>query len=331
MKIKTGVIGLGRIGSQWDEGILHASPRTHVGAILLNRNYHLCSVCDIDEANRNRFYNDWKLEIPKYKSVEEMLKKEHLDVITVAVPSKYHYSVLKNIITKCPKLVFCEKPFCTSVSEAREIYALAKEQGVVLIVNYHRRWDEKINKLKKKIDAIPYIPSYVSVLYRKGLLNYGSHLVNLLMYLFGPILSVVSDTEPAHSWNVEDPSLSSLLNFESGLKAYIKGLDDVNYELFEIDIYYPSTRFHIESGGYIIEEHKAVNDVYFKDYVNLINMEDEFPIGEICGLEAAYKEIEEYIFTATPCETNDVFSALQTLKVLDSIRQSALKGHIITI
>jgi len=330
MKIKTGIIGLGRIGSHWDNGILCAHPRSHVGAILQNENFKLSAACDSSNANRTRFENEWKLNIPTYSSVEEMLEREQLEVITVAVPAPVHYPVLKAAVKSRPRIIFCEKPFCASVSEAGEICDSAEKEGIILLVNYHRRWDENIRALKKKLDAMPSIPEHVSVFYRKGLLNYGSHLVNLLMFFFGPVVSVKSmpvSGEP----DLDDPSVSSTFHFQSGLEISMIGIDSVKYELFDIDIYYSECRFRLEFGGYVIEEQKVVKDLYFKDYVNLKSCEERSFRGEILGLPGAYREISDCIVTGRPCITNTAFSAVQTLKVLDAIRESARNGKIIPI
>lgn len=331
MKIKTAVIGLGRIGSQWDEGVLRDSPRTHVGAILKNEQFELSAVCDINRIHRNKFIENWKLQIPIYDSVKEMLKNSCFDVVTVAVPTTVHQRILKDVLKSCPKVVFIEKPFCSSFAEANEIYCLAKELNVVLAVNYHRRWDEKIHKLKIMLDTMKSIPSHVNILYRKGLLNYGSHIVNLLLYLFGSIESVLSEPIRGASSKLEDPSISSILYFKSGLQVTMKGLDDVNYELFDIDIYYPNRKFRIEMGGYIIEVYDIARDLYYKDYMNLKIIEGLFPKREIYGMVASYKEIEEYILYKKPCNTNSAEIALQTLKVLDAIRGSAMNQHAINI
>lgn len=322
MKIKAGIIGLGRIGSQWDKGMIYCHPQTHVGAILQSDNLELKAVCDSSAINRAKFVADWNLHLPIYGSVSEMLEAESFDVISVAVPADSHFSVLSEVLKSKPKMVFCEKPFCKTVSEAEIISNLSKEMSVVLSVNYHRRWDEKIRKVKAWTDEMG-PPRHVSVLYKKGLLNYGSHIANLLLFLFGPVESVLSDALSEGQKNAEDPSISSILNFRSGLKVVVKGLDDVDYELCDIDIFYPNTKLHIEMGGYIIDMYKAVNNLYFENYINLDRCDGVFSKGPVSGLNAAYKEIENCLLRGTPCDVNAASSAIETLKVLEAMRVSA--------
>lgn len=328
MKIKIGVIGVGRIGSQWDEGVIGYPPRTHVGAILQAEKFQLCAVCDTNVTNLARFADDWKLHIPLYDSVSIMLKEQPFDVISVVVPTVAHYPVLKEVMKCKPKVVFCEKPFCGDMQEADEIYRLSKELNVVFSVNYHRRWDEKIRKLKIHTDALT-VPCHVNVLYKKGLFNYGSHMVNLLLYLFGSVKSVFSEPLSSHQQKINDPSISSILNFQSGLQVTMKGLDDVSYELFDLDVFYPGEKLHLEMGGYVIDRYKAVNDLYFRDYTNLSISENMFSRGPVHGLTGAYKEIEDYILHGFPCNVNNAETAIQTLKILEAIKASAQNNRLI--
>jgi predicted dehydrogenase len=328
VKIRAGIIGLGGVGSKWDQGMVCYPPRTHVGAILQADNLELKAVCDSSDVNRAKFVEDWNLNLPVYASVSEMLSTESFDVVGVVVPTDCHFSVLSEVLKSRPKVVLCEKPFCKTVSEAEKIFNLSKEMSAVLSVNYHRRWDEKIRKIKAWTDTKG-IPRHVSVLYKKGLLNYGSHLANLLLFLFGPVESVLSDVLPEGQKNANDPSISSMLNFRSGLQVVVKGLDDVDYELCDIDIFYPDTKLHIEMGGYIIDMYKAVNNLYFEDYVNLDRCDDVFCKGPLNGLTGAYKEIEDFILHGVPCKVNTAEVAIETLKVLGAMKASAESNKLI--
>lgn len=323
MKIKAGVIGLGRIGSQWDHGELRDPPLTHVGAILQDEKFQLCAVCDNDTGNRERFAREWKLDIPIYSSPSAMLEREKLDVICVATPASSHYSIMKEAIASEPNTIFCEKPYCSNASEAQEICRLMKIHGVAVSVNYHRRWDERINALKTQMDSMP-PPSHVEVVYGKGLLNYGSHIVNLLLLLFGPVSNVVSFPLSLHQKQMDDPSVSSMLTFESGLQVALRGLDDVHYDLFDMDIYYPEMKVRLESGGYLFEVYEAVKDSRIKGYTHLRGNREKSSAGPVHGLKGAYKEIHDSVLNGISCRVSTAEAALQTLKILDAMRASSL-------
>jgi len=330
MKIKTGIIGLGRIGSQWDCGVSCYPPRTHVGAIMQTDTFQLSAVCDIDAAHRERFAREWKLDIPTYSSLSEILENEKLDVICVAVPASSHCSIMKQVIKSRPKVIFCEKPFCINALEAQEILSLSREHGVDITVNYHRRWDERIKCLITQADNLM-TPSHVEVLYGKGLLNYGSHIVNLLLGMFGSVRNVLSQPLSLQQEQMDDPSVSSILTFESDLKVVLKGLDDVSYDLFDMDIYYQEMKVRLESGGFLLEFHDAVKDSRIECYTHLRKNEEMSSTGAVHGITGAYREIQSCVLNGTPCRASTAEIALQTLTVMDAIRLSALNGQLVEI
>ena len=87
-----------------------------------------------------------------------------------------------------PKLIFCEKPISNSLEEVIKINSACKELGILLAVNYTRRWDEDIIRLKSEIDSNSRgsIRSVVTY-YNKGILNNGSHILDFLNFLIGDI------------------------------------------------------------------------------------------------------------------------------------------------
>lgn len=330
MKIKAGVIGLGRIGSQWDRGVLCYPPRTHVGAILQADQFQLSAVCDMDAGNRDRFAREWKLDIPVYSSFSAMLESEKLDVICVATPASSHYSIMKEAIASRPNVIFCEKPYCRNASEAQEICAMLEKNGVAVSVNYHRRWDERINALNARVNNMS-TPCHVEVVYGKGLLNYGSHIVNLLLHLFGSVTNIVSIPLSICQKHMDDPSISSILTFESGLRVVLRGMDDVNYDLCDMDIYYPDMRMRLESGGYVLEVHEAVKDSRIEGYTHLCKNSEQSSTGPIYGLTGAYEEICDSVLSGMPCKISTAEAALQTLRILDAMRLSSLDGQPVEI
>lgn len=57
---------------------------------------------------------------------------DRIDAIYIATPHQTHYDYARQALEK-KKHVLCEKPLTFTVSEAKELYALAKKQGVVLM------------------------------------------------------------------------------------------------------------------------------------------------------------------------------------------------------
>jgi predicted dehydrogenase len=319
------IIGLGRIASGYDGDAWTGVPRSHAGAILARSDVRLSAVCDPDPDARRAFAENWQTAIPVYESVDALLRDHLPDIAVIACPPASQHAVLDVVIARRPRLIFCEKPFCSSLGQASQAAAAAANVGVPIIVNYHRRFDSRFPELRERLIGLG-APKAVVVCYRKGLFNYGSHIVDLLMYLFGPIVSV----ESARAAGVDlaahpDPSLSCRLRFASGFDAQLVGIDDVDYELIEFDILYSRHKFSLALGGYSIIESRCENSVHYPNYDTLVAVQPPLAVGPVSGLEPAYDAIAA-LLDGHPFPLNPLPTAATSVlvhHVLDAIIRSA--------
>lgn len=71
--------------------------------------------------------------IPKaYGSYEEMVKDPDIDIVYVATPHNLHAEDMESCLAH-GKHVLCEKPFTVNAGEARRIYDLAREEGLLVL------------------------------------------------------------------------------------------------------------------------------------------------------------------------------------------------------
>lgn len=66
-----------------------------------------------------------------YGSYEEMLADPSVDLVYVATPHSHHYDHVK-LCLEHGKHVLCEKAFTVNEGQARELFAMAKERGLLL-------------------------------------------------------------------------------------------------------------------------------------------------------------------------------------------------------
>lgn len=66
-----------------------------------------------------------------YGSYEEMLADKDVQLVYIATPHSHHYKHVKMCL-EAGKNVLCEKAFTVNARQAREIFALAKEKGLLL-------------------------------------------------------------------------------------------------------------------------------------------------------------------------------------------------------
>ncbi|MFT3983533.1 MAG: Gfo/Idh/MocA family oxidoreductase [Lachnospiraceae bacterium] len=120
---KAAVIGAGFIGA------VHAEMLRRLG------NVHIAALCDAADAEKKAEAMHIKNAYSDYK---RMIEEQKPDVIHICTPNGSHYEIAKYAIENGVNFI-CEKPFTTTVEQARELVKLAAEKDVVGAVNFHNR------------------------------------------------------------------------------------------------------------------------------------------------------------------------------------------------
>jgi scyllo-inositol 2-dehydrogenase (NADP+) len=175
-----------------------------------------------------------------YATFEDLLEDD-IDLVVVNTPVATHYEYAKKVL-QAGKHALVEKSFTTTVAEAEELAALAREKGLKLAVFHNRRWNSDFKTVKKIIDEGVlgeivevefHFDRYNPVLSPKphkeiassgaGILkDLGSHLIDQSLYLFGIPESVFADIRITRSGSLVDDYIDILLyytDFRVRLKA----------------------------------------------------------------------------------------------------------------
>ncbi|MBU1135189.1 MAG: Gfo/Idh/MocA family oxidoreductase [Nanoarchaeota archaeon] len=134
--LKTAVIGVGNMGKH------HARVYTELDSELV-------AVSDPDEKRGKEIAE--KFSCKYYSDYKEMLEKEKIDAVSVAVPTKFHKDVCLYCIEN-GKHVLVEKPIADKIEDARAIIDAAKSKGIKLLVGHVERFNPAVQKLKEIID-----------------------------------------------------------------------------------------------------------------------------------------------------------------------------------
>ena len=115
--IRIGVVGAGRIAKRF-------APESKVVSSV--------EIVDVFDINKNASYDFAKQNSLNHVSqcYEELV--ENVDAVYVATPHLSHYVLTKTALVK-GKHVLCETPLVLNGEEARELFRLAEENGVVLM------------------------------------------------------------------------------------------------------------------------------------------------------------------------------------------------------
>ena len=152
--------------------------------------------------------------IKTFRSLEEMLADQNIELVVVNTPSVTHYDFTKQVINS-GKNVVVEKPFTATVKQAEELIQLAKEKNVTLSVYHNRRYDSDYKTVKKVLDEgwlgnmveaeihyDRYDPGLSYKVHKEiptaavgSIYDLGSHLIDQALMLFGMPKAVYGDLD----------------------------------------------------------------------------------------------------------------------------------------
>jgi UDP-N-acetylglucosamine 3-dehydrogenase len=134
---RVAVIGVGLMG------------RNHVRVYSEMPDVELVAIVDQNQSVAEPLSNLY--HVPYYADFHEMVEKERPDAISVAVPTEFHYDVVKDLLEmRCNVLV--EKPIAAAPEQACELIALAKQNKCVFAVGHIERFNPAVMDLKQRLE-----------------------------------------------------------------------------------------------------------------------------------------------------------------------------------
>ena len=111
----------------------------------------LVAACDIDEKKLNEFCDKYGIE-HRYTNFREMLKRDDIDVVSVAVHNNLH-APLSIEVMRAGKHCYCEKPMAGSYHDANAMAEVSKETGKHLHIQLGMIYEDTTHAAKKVIEA----------------------------------------------------------------------------------------------------------------------------------------------------------------------------------
>ncbi|KOC90849.1 oxidoreductase [Winslowiella iniecta] len=131
-KVRVGLVGYG-----------FASKTFHAPLIAGTSEMELAAVSSSDAA---KVHADWPA-MQVVSDPQALFDDPTIQVIVIPTPNDTHFPLAKAALN-AGKHVVVDKPFTVTLSEARELDALAKAKGLLLSVFHNRRWDSDFLTLK---------------------------------------------------------------------------------------------------------------------------------------------------------------------------------------
>jgi predicted dehydrogenase len=131
-KVRLGLIGMGMIGK------LHAETMSKM------KDLEFVAASDVDAKHKKTAEG---LGTKYYQSYEDMISKEKMDGLVIAVPNELHLPVGATCAKKGLHLLM-EKPIAADLESADRLIQAAQENKVHLMVGHHRRHNPFIEELR---------------------------------------------------------------------------------------------------------------------------------------------------------------------------------------
>lgn len=314
------IIGCGNIAGSFDTHRKSGEmPRTHAGAYAAHGQFSIHACVEPDDSRRTAFMARWAIK-EGYASTAKLLaaygmtgQSTPFDVVSICSPTANHNEDALQALRLSPKLIFCEKPVSYDLQQTQNLVHRCSEQGVQLAVNHNRRWDPDVMRLQGELQTGQWgaIRS-VAGQYNKGVLNNGTHMIDLLQLLLGP-LTLVECGAPSFDFWTSDPSVPARLVSANGVPVTLSCGHAADYSLFELQIITERGIIAMEDSGLRWRTRASAPSLQFSGYQVLD--EGQFATGR-------------YFDTMLNAVAN-IHRALTTGEALASTGDSALSAQVI--
>ena len=171
--------------------------------------------------------------VPVFDSVADLIDSG-VDAVTVCTPAATHSAVTDEVVSRGIPAV-CDKPFALDADAARHTVEQAQRAGVLITAYQNRRWDSDLLTVRRLLDAgeLGEVRRFESTFERwapdpvpppagGGLLrDFGSHLVDQALHLFGPVRRLYAETHEIEP-EVED-DFQLLMEHAGGARSRLAG------------------------------------------------------------------------------------------------------------
>lgn len=322
--LRVAVIGVGSMG------------QNHARIYFHSENATLIAVSDNYLPNAEKIGK--KYNIPYYQDYNEMLEKEQIDAISIAVPTSLHKEVALACI-KQQKHLLLEKPIASTEQEAQEIINAANNHNILLMIGHIERFNTAITELKQRLKKDHLGEIYKIDIERVGpfptritdvgvIIDLSVHDIDIINYLLesDPQQLYAQTQQKLHP--THEDSVTSLITYKNGVHAIL----NINYlsptKIRQLQIFGKKGMFHV---NYLDQElFFYQNNSFTSDNWESVT-EGEMKKIIVAKKEPLQLEIDHFINcikeNKTPLVTGS--DGLKSLQIANNLLKSAKENRII--
>ncbi len=224
--IKVGLVGYGLAGCAFHAPVIHAVPGMRLAAIVQRSG---------NEAAEK--YPDVRI----VRSLEELLASREIHLVVIATPNDTHYSLARQCLENGRDVVV-DKPFTTTLAEAKSLVEFAKKAGRLITVYQNRRYDGDFQAIRTLVadgtlgrivrfetNYDRYRPQLKPGAWRETtrpgsgiLFDIAPHLIDHALALFGLPEAVTADVRSERENAVADDAFDIMFHYARGMRAMLR-------------------------------------------------------------------------------------------------------------
>ncbi len=155
-----------------------------------------------EDIAQNAAYEPYYPEIIFTADLNQVLNDEEVDLVVVCSPDAFHVPYAKQILN-AGKHALVEKPFAPTAEEAREVFSLAKEKGLICMPNQNRRFDADVLAVREalasgKLGTLVKFESHYDYFKENGWYDTFGTLYNLAVHTIDQVISIFGMPDKTH-------------------------------------------------------------------------------------------------------------------------------------
>lgn len=253
-------MGAGRIGAGYadDPGrARHFTYGSHADVLAVHPEIEWIGAVDSAQEALDGVARRWKIPI-LCRTVAEAADACEPEIAVIATPPGQRIDVIRQFPTL--RAVLVEKPLGASLGESEGFVSECRNRGLLVQVNVMRRADDLMRQFAAGgLHEMIGQPQAAFGLYGNGLLNNGTHLVDLVRMLLGEIAEI-EWTAKIHGQRTGpipgDLQVAFTLRLESGIRVMVQPLDFDHYRELELDTWGEIGRVAITQEGFSIQAYR---------------------------------------------------------------------------
>ena len=294
--------------------------------------------CDIDRDRLNRFAENADLpEENCFTDYKELLLKYRPELVIIATWTDSHADIGITASANGAKTIICEKPIASNLVLAKNLIKECTNRNVNLIINHERRYEQRYRTVKNLLDenTIGEVKTVHSMILTSGykgksrieegggpLLHDGTHLIDIIRYLFGDIDSVIGEIQRINRTHGYEDRATAWLKTESGIDVFLEAGGNRDFFLFELEIIGTKGKIVIGNGY-----EKLFLNRCSKFYTGFRDL-DERTFPDANGVNCFEREYLEAKNTLNGNKTKIISSGNDGYKAMEVVHAIYLSSHL---